>query len=400
MNAVKRPRLVDVADSIENATPPASAKPRSETAYLPVLVTAPKEAREYIRRLISLDVGQAHLQFSDRAVQRVDEIAAGDPFYVEMLCDRALQVARRDARLRVERSEVELAALELFQFTPSAVQPLPPGGTAPHKRRRLLPKAALLLVFSSFGFALANLAIHRSPHSDVPITPVLKADDPKAVASANAAKDAALQPVAQATPKVGPHLEGNSFRSEAEAWRELGSLWGESLPPGEPCAEAQRLSLQCYRATRLSADDVRKIDRPGLITLSGTAPPSGMALLTAISAETATLQSGAQTWTLPLASMLERWQGDFSTLWRLPMGQLSRVVDGRNGSTAGWLTQSIAALQAAGDVPASGPQITERVRAFQLAHGINGAGVAGPLTLMHLNRAVGVEEPRLLNPQL
>jgi general secretion pathway protein A len=39
-----------------------------------------------------------------------------------------------------------------------------------------------------------------------------------------------------------------------------------------------------------------------------------------------------------------------------------------------------------------------RVAAFQVARGLPPDGVAGPLTVMLLNRATGVDEPRLPAP--
>ena len=39
--------------------------------------------------------------------------------------------------------------------------------------------------------------------------------------------------------------------------------------------------------------------------------------------------------------------------------------------------------------------LTARVSAFQLSHGLQPDGLAGPMTLMQLNRASGISEPRL-----
>jgi general secretion pathway protein A len=45
---------------------------------------------------------------------------------------------------------------------------------------------------------------------------------------------------------------------------------------------------------------------------------------------------------------------------------------------------------------ASAEALTSQVFAFQLAQGLAPDGLAGPLTLMKLNRASGIDEPRLL----
>ena len=42
-----------------------------------------------------------------------------------------------------------------------------------------------------------------------------------------------------------------------------------------------------------------------------------------------------------------------------------------------------------------GGSLAERVAAFQRAQGLTADGLAGAMTLMQLNRASGVDEPRL-----
>jgi general secretion pathway protein A len=44
---------------------------------------------------------------------------------------------------------------------------------------------------------------------------------------------------------------------------------------------------------------------------------------------------------------------------------------------------------------APGTSLKARVSAFQVANGLRPDGMAGPLTLMQINRASGVDEPRL-----
>jgi general secretion pathway protein A len=53
-----------------------------------------------------------------------------------------------------------------------------------------------------------------------------------------------------------------------------------------------------------------------------------------------------------------------------------------------------------GEPPPAGAQkfdaaLQAKVSAFQLAQGLKADGLAGPITLMQLNRAAGVAEPRL-----
>jgi general secretion pathway protein A len=98
--------------------------------------------------------------------------------------------------------------------------------------------------------------------------------------------------------------------------------------------------------------------------------------------------AGSSRWQLPLPVLARAWRGEFATFWRAPAGW--REGTGLDGSAAArsWLQQRLA-VAAAGD-----PQVPtrERVRAFQVANGLQADGLAGPMTLMLLGSA---DEPRL-----
>ena len=68
-----------------------------------------------------------------------------------------------------------------------------------------------------------------------------------------------------------------------------------------------------------------------------------------------------------------------------------RIADGDAGPAAQWLTGQLARVQPA----AADASLKARIHAFQLAQGLEADGVAGPMTFMQLNRASGVDEPRL-----
>ena len=65
---------------------------------------------------------------------------------------------------------------------------------------------------------------------------------------------------------------------------------------------------------------------------------------------------------------------------------------------AAWLDRQLAAAgggTVTGGRPATPAQRQSRIHRFQLAQGVTPDGLAGPLTLMLLNRATGVDEPHL-----
>jgi general secretion pathway protein A len=96
--------------------------------------------------------------------------------------------------------------------------------------------------------------------------------------------------------------------------------------------------------------------------------------------------------------LADYWRGEFATFWRPPPNYAGTIVDGRAGPATQWLARQLAAaLGDTGPVDARLDDATLRnwIHRFQLAQGLPSDGSAGPITLMQLNRANGVAEPRL-----
>ena len=111
-----------------------------------------------------------------------------------------------------------------------------------------------------------------------------------------------------------------------------------------------------------------------------------------------------------LAMLTERWRGDFATLRRAPEGYAEKTINGRARPGADWLSTQLAKVAGTGSAIADNaasaavaltaggsPEaaLRAKVYAFQLANGLAPDGQAGPMTLMQLNRATGVNEPHL-----
>ena len=186
-------------------------------------------------------------------------------------------------------------------------------------------------------------------------------------------------------------------RDERQAWRELAPLWHLEPGNGEPCEAAQHHQVRCFKSAS-SLDFVRKLGRPGIVNLRDDSGHTVYALLTGLSAQTATLKMGEVTQTVSLVSFAKLWQGDFATYWRVPPGYGGSVVDGASGPIVEHLATQLASL--AGEPAPTGKQtmnaaLRTKVARFQSAHGIKAVGTAGPTTFMQLNRATGVDEPWL-----
>jgi general secretion pathway protein A len=160
--------------------------------------------------------------------------------------------------------------------------------------------------------------------------------------------------------------------ADAVAWQGLSARWGLSASAVlAPCPSEADTGLLCYRSMNGNLGQIRELDRPTALRLR---PPGGAPqwmLLLALDNQSATLQLSGRNVRLPLSQLAEAWRGEFLLWWRAP------------------------ALGQRGEQRAAGLRNETEVRAFQVAHGLQPDGRAGPLTGMLFNRFAGVEEPHL-----
>jgi len=181
---------------------------------------------------------------------------------------------------------------------------------------------------------------------------------------------------------------------------EVPAAWKLALGDGDPCEAALREQVRCFRSSSSNLALMRQLARPGIVSLRDGQHRTGYALLTGLTEQTATLRMGGVTHTVPLATLAQTWRGDFATFWRAPAGYLNMVGDGEASPVVDALATQLATARGEA-APASRQSfdatLKAKVTAFQLAQGLKADGVPGPTTFMQLNRASGVDEPRLHN---
>jgi general secretion pathway protein A len=203
-----------------------------------------------------------------------------------------------------------------------------------------------------------------------------------------------LKPVAQAALSSPDAVFDAAAVTEALAWRDLSLLWGTTLAPGEPCSVAEQQGLRCYYA-KGGLGPVRQLGRPGIMRLTDGHGRVAFALLVGLTDDTATFRGRGTEQTVPLTALGRSWRGDFATFWRAPARYHDAEPVKDSGPLSSWLGQRLAIIDGSSSPPVGADALAARIFAFQLAQGLNPDGVAGPLTLMHLNRASGIDEPRL-----
>lgn len=378
--------------------------------HLPALPAA--ETERYIAHRMAVAGLNGELPFDAAALRLIHKLCGGVPRRINVLCDRALHDAHTAGQRRVDADVVNGAADAVFGRLPPAAR-LASSTVNPWPSRLgwLGAASAVLAVGSVLVPKLTSAPAPASAAAGAGVVQPASAAgrplpaDPTPLATAAAASVPALPvvpmpvPVAMtATNSIATDgLEaafGAAGADESQAWRALASLWGTSLGPGEPCALAPQQSLACFRG-RGGLGLIRQLGRPGIVKLVDERGRTAHVLLTALGTSTATLRFGGAERSMPLASLASAWRGEFATFWRTPPGYRAGDSTSTARSPAAWLGQRFAQIDRVAKAPADEAALKSRIFAFQLAHDLEPDGLPGPLTLMQLNRAGGIDEPRL-----
>jgi general secretion pathway protein A len=186
-----------------------------------------------------------------------------------------------------------------------------------------------------------------------------------------------------------------AYSDDRQAWTALAARWSLAPTPGEPvCGQVRRVGLVCHEG-RGDLALLRQLRRPALLQLHA----GGLVLLRDLDDEHAVLDGAPGRHRVPLAQLQAAWSGQFSTLWRPPPGWTEAGVR-LSAESAGWVLEQLTALQGAarsggGRAVTRDELLRQRVFAFQVQQGLDLDGLAGPITLMQLNRASGIDEPQL-----
>ncbi len=327
------------------------------------------ETGSYIaHRLHVAGAGAAVAPFPRKLIGRIHQLTHGIPRRINLLCDRALLGAYVENSPQVTRTILRRAADEVFAENP--------GGTVRKSRFPLLIVAVLAGVAVSAAAAWRLIPAHSTPAAVV----------------AKAAGKAAPPPAAP-VPSAVPLAHSD----EQGALRELADLWGSALPAGDTCAVGLRHGLRCHQG-KGGLYELRLLDRPAILTLRDGASVS-YAVLTAMDDSRVTLRLNGKSQTLGVAALAARFDGAFTTFWKMPRFYRDQISSGEQGPDVDWIAARLAQLNGlaapADDLPLSAA-MREHLRRFQAQQNLKADGVAGPRTFMRLNQLTGVQEPRLL----
>jgi general secretion pathway protein A len=354
-----------------------------------------EETQAYVRHRLRV-AGAAADIFTAGALREVHRLSGGVPRVINVNCDRALLGAYTQETRTVTPALVRRAAGEVYG-------------------RRIAPRWLGWAAGSLIGAGVAATAVvgvdlwrHQAAaprqvklsareYAGMPADPAAPTASSPVTASPPLA---ALPPVAARVPAAQPApvsmdalLAANAgTTSDAAAFRRLLSLWGTAMTDDrDPCGQAQRAGLACLEQ-RGSWAEVRKLNRPAILTLTDDQGLRHRVVLSALDDKFATLNLGDRDLRLPLDDVSRDWLGEFTIVWKPRTSPIRELSLGMRGNEVRWLRRSLAALGGVSSAQDRGDVYDEElaiaVQNFQREHRLNVDGIAGLQTQVVLDTAL------------
>ena len=334
----------------------------------------------YIRHRLEV-AGCSRPVFSQRAINAIYRLSHGTPRLINLICDRAMLGVFSQHGAIVQPSHVRQAYREII------------GEEKPASRRAwALPLFALI---TCIAVAIWLLYTEQMPA-------------PRQSAAATESKTAAPipapqppQPAHQPAPPSIPWQQMARSGDYTTAFHTLATQWHLRLPDassGDLCQAVRQDGLHCLRQ-RGGISALRSLNRPAIVQLAVDHQQIAHLCVTALDADQITLQLGDQQWQVPLDAFLQRWNEDFTLLWRAPPGFNGSIKIGAVGKQVQWLQARLESIQGKLFPPRNITRmdnlLADRLRDFQRQAGLYPDGTAGPLTIIRLNDAANANAPHL-----
>jgi general secretion pathway protein A len=332
-------------------------------------------------------------------------LTGGVPRLINLVCDRAMLGTFVRRKLQVTPRILKLAAREALDLSavprwgrlfapPSWMIAAVCGGCVLGLSLHVLSPLSWLKTESAAAAALPLREVRQSLHlsTQTGAAPaVIEHDKPEPVADD--------RPVYEEMP--WPETAIARAQSEKLAFHDLFRLYGLDFAPAgskaSACKAAESANWHCLYA-RGGLADLLRANQPALLLMEdGDKAGPFHVVLSGLDAQSATVIVAGESRRIALTAIAPLWSGKYALLYRTPQDFGSALSLGSRGPAVAWLRETLAQVQG-GDT--SGPAVFDadlagRVKAFQLAAGVEPDGVAGPLTLIHLNLRVDQSLPRL-----
>ncbi|WP_210449221.1 ExeA family protein [Vibrio crassostreae] len=356
-----------------------------------------EEAGKYIAFRLETAGGEQML-FSNRSVKLIAQYTHGIPRLINLVCDKALQLAFHDGEQTPSNETVNKACQQVMAFQAEVYHVDKPRAASAIPKLVQYAGAATLsvaLAMATFNFAPTYIDswLTTEPSNEAQTVSSAKMqrslvmDMPKAVAEPETDKFALPLHIQQ-------HLMQGTNRSLAI--KDLYTLWGyqSSLRDGLCLSEPQ--SVFVCEQQQSSLDDLLELGVPVVLNLD-IEQESVFAVLYGVSQDSVELLVNEKLLVMPKQSLEQIWQGDYVAIWKQPLRET--LKEGYQGEAVALLDLLLS--EVLGEV-VSGSDVFDyelkmKVEAFQTWQSMSVDGIAGQRTLARLQRLAQLDSPKLMS---
>jgi len=361
------------------------------------------ETGEYVIQRLRVAGAQTPF-FSKAALKWVHRLTNGLPRMINVLCDRALLGAYAHGEATITPKTIRRASAELGQSVSASIF------ARWFKRVAVVGAVGALAVIGwRFGPTAQEMWVARTqpaaPTTQVAMAPAKPAVAEPVVEPVNVAmntagdKEAAGEAMKLAKAESKPELRTfemmlaeDGVASDTEsAFNVLFSQWNRQYSEyrGDTgCARAAKAGLRCMFRSG-TWNNLRQFNRPAIIELVDFVGNRHHLVVTSIDEGKVTVVIGGKEQTVATSDLDRFWYGKFLLLWSRPEIRPAELRKGARGPGVTWLREALA-WQAGYAVPTARKDVFDSVletqlKEFQRQHQLEADGIAGDMTLLHLN---------------
>ena len=375
-----------------------------------------EELQAYVRHRLEVAGSRAQI-FSAGALRVLHQSSSGIPRLVNVIADRALLGAWSQEEPNISAKMARKAAHEVF------------GERVKRRARRSPGATALLLSLAAVAIAVVTVAgttlflqrletppvatpaasANRADAMPPAMMPVIRpspvAQPAQSAATVTASPEAAALAAPETVPPpepLGPRLAAGSLPTGTDtAFAALFARWqlAYDAEAGPACEQAVARGLRCL-LQRGTWGELAVLDRPVILVLTDPDGRDHQLVLNRLGDGSAELIAGEQRIDVTLGELLPLWYGEYLLLWRPEAGDGRALSRNATGTDVLWLRRALGELRGAPVLPAEsttyGAAMEAAVRDFQRSARVAVDGIAGALTLVSVNNALGLAgRPRL-----
>ncbi len=355
------------------------------------------ESKAYIyHRLKVAGMPEHQLPFSDAIIKKIHEFSGGIPRLINVICERLLLGAYAQNRHQVDK---QIFAAAVKEVAGTATQQEVKEAAASRTSWHAVFVGVVALVMAGVWFLVpdqvpANATSSNTQHSSVDASLVASGsviDARRFVSSVATSSSSAI-----AAP-VENLLTNVATRDQVAAQLALFKFAGlNAIDKQAPCTSLNKSTYECAKAKLNSWDELKELNRPGVMTLATPDKKWVYALLIGLSENHALfLVDGAEK-VIPWSELVLQWNGDFLYVWSRPAGFEGSLQLGDRSDLVTWVAEQFAKLD---QQPAPltrqffTDRLQKRIELFQANNGILPDGVFNEQTLRRLNEALGMDKP-------